>query len=47
MRGTFTLASVTERKPGQLQLVQDAVVEIEGSESPALIAQWLSLVAQG
>ena len=47
VRGTFTLASVTERKPGQLQLVQDAVVEIEGSESPALIAQWLSLVAQG
>ena len=47
VRGTFTLASVTERKPGQLQLVQDAAVEIEGSESPALIAQWLSLVAQG
>ena len=47
VRGTFTLASVTERKPGQLQLVQDVVVEIEGSDSPALIAQWLSLVAQG
>jgi len=47
VRGTFTLASVTERKPGQYQLVQDVTVEIEGSQSPALIAQWLSLVAEG
>ncbi|WP_439635228.1 MaoC family dehydratase [Oceanicaulis sp.] len=47
IRGTFTLANVVERKPGQLQLTQDATVEIEGSESPALIAQWLSLVVEG
>lgn len=47
IRGTFTLANVIERKPGQLQLTQDAVVEIEGSDSPALIAQWLSLVVEG
>ncbi|WP_375548611.1 MaoC family dehydratase [Oceanicaulis alexandrii] len=47
IRGAFTLANVIERKPGQLQLTQDAVVEIEGSDSPALIAQWLSLVVEG
>jgi acyl dehydratase len=47
IRGTFTLANVVERKPGQLQLTQNATVEIEGSDSPALIAQWLSLVVEG
>lgn len=47
IRGAFTLANVIERKPGQLQLTQDAIVEIEGSDSPALIAQWLSLVVEG
>ena len=47
VRGRFTLADVTERKPGQLQLKQDCIVEIEGSDTPALSAQWLSLVAGG
>ena len=47
IRGSFTLADVIERKPGQIQLRQDCIVEIEGSETPALSAQWLSLVAGG
>jgi len=47
IRGTFTLASADERKPGQIQLVQKCTVEIEGSDTPALAAEWLSLVVSG
>lgn len=45
IRGVFTLADITERKPGQYQLTQDVSVDIDGSDSPALAAKWLSLVA--
>lgn len=47
LRGKFTLANVTERKPGQYQLTQTVEVEIEGHDAPALAAQWLSLVVVG
>ncbi|MGX6647890.1 MaoC family dehydratase [Maricaulaceae bacterium MS644] len=47
LRGKFTLADVTERKPGQFQLTQTVEVEIEGQDTPALAAQWLSLVVVG
>lgn len=47
VRGVFTLAKAEARKPGQIQLVQDVTVEIEGSDTPALSAQWLSLVVTG
>lgn len=46
IRGVFKLKSATERKPGQIQLIQDCTVEIEGGH-PALAAQWLSLVVTG
>ncbi len=47
LRGKFTLADVTERKPGQFQLTQTVEVEIEGHDTPAIAAQWLSLVVVG
>lgn len=47
VRGKFTLADVSERKPGQYQLTQDVEVEIEGQDTPALAAKWLSLVVTG
>ncbi len=47
VRGKFTLAKAEERRPGQIQLTQDCSVEIEGSDTPALAAQWLSLVVAG
>lgn len=47
LRGRFTLADVAERKPGQFQLTQDVEVEIDGVDTPALAAQWLSLVVVG
>lgn len=47
IRGKFTLAKAEERKPGQIQLVQSCTVEIEGSDTPALAAEWLSLIVYG
>lgn len=44
VRGRFTLRSFTERKPGVWEQVQDYVLEIEGEEKPALIAEWIALV---
>lgn len=44
IRGVFTLAKAEERKPGQIQLVNQCQVEIDGSDAPALAAEWLSLV---
>ena len=41
VRGVFTLAELTEKKPGQWQQVLDVTVEIEGEEKPALIAEWI------
>ena len=47
VRGVFTLASTTERKPGQHQMTHECVVEIEGADTPALAATWLSLMIVG
>ena len=44
IRGKFTFSEYTERKPGQFQMTNDVEVEIEGVETPALIAKWLSVV---
>jgi acyl dehydratase len=41
IRGRFTLKECAERKPGQWKLVLGTVVEIEGEEKPALVADWL------
>lgn len=43
VRGHFKLAEVIERKPGELLSTYEVSVEIEGSEKPALIAQWLGM----
>ena len=44
VRGRFTLLKFTERKPGVWEQVQEYVLEIEGEEKPALIAEWIALV---
>ncbi|NIJ20968.1 acyl dehydratase [Sphingomonas naasensis] len=44
VRGRFTLLKFTERKPGVWEQVQQYVLEIEGEEKPALIAEWIALV---
>lgn len=40
IRGRFTLASLTDIEGGY-QVTYAATVEIEGSEKPALVAEWL------
>ena len=44
VRGHFTLAAIDEKAPGQLLFHHDVTVEIEGSDKPALTAQWLGLI---
>jgi acyl dehydratase len=44
VRGRFKLLKFTERHPGVWEQVQEYVLEIEGEEKPALIAEWIALV---
>jgi acyl dehydratase len=44
IRGRFTLASATERKPGQWRFVHDVTVEIEGEPKPALTVEWIGVI---
>ena len=43
IRGRFTLVSAEEKKPRHFLLKHNVVVEIEGEEKPALIADWLGM----
>jgi acyl dehydratase len=45
VRGRFTLDSVEEKAPGQWLLRHIVTVEIEGQDKPALIAEWIGLIA--
>jgi acyl dehydratase len=48
VRAHFRLLECGERKPGELLSRYDVTVEIEGSQNPALVANWLGLaVLQG
>jgi len=44
VRGRFILDAVEDKAPGQLLLRHNVTVEIEGSDKPALTAQWLGLI---
>jgi acyl dehydratase len=44
VRGRFTLAEATLRKPTELLSRTHVSVEIEGEEKPALVAEWLGLI---
>lgn len=41
IRGRFTLSNVVEKKPKHYTMYNRVTVEIEGEETPALIADWL------
>ncbi len=47
VRGHFTLKDAVEKKPGQYLLTYEVTVEIEGTEKPALIADWLGMQFTG
>lgn len=43
IRGRFTLTDITDRGPKEFMTTSQAVVEIEGADKPALIADWLGI----
>lgn len=43
IRGRFVLKDMQERTPGQWLATLGVVVEIEGSDKPAILADWLSV----
>lgn len=43
LRGRFVLRDIKKRSDKELQRETALTIEIEGSESPALVAEWLSL----
>ena len=47
IRGRFHLKEVTETKPGRLQFTFDLAIEIEGSERPAMVGEYLCLWIKG
>lgn len=47
IRARFTLLSIEEKNPGQWLLKNQATVDIEGQDKPAMIAESLSLVIIG
>jgi acyl dehydratase len=42
IRGRFTLAELTQIRPGEVQFMMQVKFEIEGQDKPALVAEWLS-----
>jgi len=42
IRGRFTLAELTQIRPGEVQFMMQVTVEIEGQNKPVLVAEWLS-----
>ena len=44
IRGHFRLVEFGERKPGELASRYEVTVEIEGSDKPAIAAEWLSVL---
>ncbi|MFQ6004845.1 MAG: MaoC family dehydratase [Woeseia sp.] len=44
IRASVKPLSVTERHPGQWLMKSEITVEIEGEDTPALVAEWLALM---
>jgi acyl dehydratase len=44
VRGRFKLLSFEEKRPGQFQRTDAITIEIEGVETPALVAEWITQV---
>jgi acyl dehydratase len=42
VRAHFKLVDFDEKRPGQIQQMQEVTVEIEGEDKPALICEWIS-----
>ncbi|WP_082449503.1 MaoC family dehydratase [Sphingomonas sp. Leaf67] len=44
IRGRFTLVALEQKRPGQWQQTISYAVEVDGSDQPALIAEWISQI---
>lgn len=44
VRARFSVASLTEKRPGEWQQELDVTLLLEAQERPALVARWLSLM---
>ena len=44
VRGRSRLTDFDEKRPGQYQFTTETVVEIEGQDKPAMIAEWITQV---
>lgn len=42
IRGRSKITEFDEKRPGQFQYTTETTVEIEGSEKPAMIAEWIT-----
>ena len=47
VRGRFVLKDAVEKKPGQFLLTYTVSVEIDGTDKPALVADWLAMQFTG
>jgi acyl dehydratase len=43
IRGRFKLLSITDRGPKEFMTKTEATIEIEGSDKPAVVAEWLGI----
>ncbi|MEJ2172615.1 MAG: MaoC family dehydratase [Woeseiaceae bacterium] len=43
IRAVAKVAAVAETKPGQFRIRTDVTVEIEGEDTPALVAEWIGV----
>ena len=43
IRAVAKVAAVAETKPGQFRIQTDVTVEIEGEDTPALVAEWIGV----
>lgn len=47
VRGRFVLKDMVKRKPTELLRTNEMTVEIDGQQTPALVAEWLGLAVFG
>jgi acyl dehydratase len=45
IRGRFKLVGLTLRGPNEWQMLNNVEIEIDGGDKPALVAEWLSILA--
>lgn len=47
VRGAAKIQSIVKKPNGQVVITYEVTVEIKGSDKPALVAEWISMLAMG